>query len=154
MSEGADGEEREAGARLIRRLYPDAFLGGHAQALGVRLTALSGDCVRAKITLSAQHHQPMGIVHGGVYCALIEEICSMGAFARARANGRFVVGLDNTTSFLKATRSGTLSATAKPLAGGNRTQLWEANVWDELGALVATGRVRLLGVDADFVSRH
>jgi 1,4-dihydroxy-2-naphthoyl-CoA hydrolase len=58
--------------------------------------------------------------------------------------GLTVVGVDNQTSFLKATRSGTLRATARPLAVGRRTQLWEANIHDENNKLLSTGRVRLI----------
>jgi uncharacterized protein (TIGR00369 family) len=58
-----------------------------------------------------------------------------------------VVGVDNHTSFLRAQRTGTLRATARPLVQGRRTQLWEANVVNEAGELVATGRVRLVGVE-------
>jgi len=41
-----------------------------------------------------------------------------------------VVGLENHTSFLNATRGGRLSATARPLMRGRRTQVWEATVTD------------------------
>jgi uncharacterized protein (TIGR00369 family) len=60
----------------------------------------------------------------------------------------FIVGADNHTSFLKATRSGTLRAVARPLSVGKRTQLWETNIENEQGELVATGRVRLMVVAA------
>jgi uncharacterized protein (TIGR00369 family) len=100
--------------------------------------------VIVEMVVAAKHLQPMGIVHGGVYCGLVETVCSVGAHLYATHKGMLVVGVDNHTSFLRATRSGKLRTTGRPLARGRRTQLWEARVEDERGELVATGRVRLI----------
>jgi 1,4-dihydroxy-2-naphthoyl-CoA hydrolase len=97
-----------------------------------------------EMPVSEKHLQPMGIVHGGVYSGLVETVCSVGAYLSVSSLGMLVVGVDNHTSFLRATRGGTLRCTGKPLVRGRRTQLWEARVENERGDLVATGRVRLL----------
>jgi 1,4-dihydroxy-2-naphthoyl-CoA hydrolase len=122
--------------------------GGFTTLMGLKITSMVEGEVVAELVVGPQHHQPMGIVHGGVYCAIVETICSMGGFVYASKRGNTVVGLDNQTSFLKATRSGTLRAVAKPLTTGARTQLWEAHIHNEAGELVSTGRVRLLCIDA------
>jgi 1,4-dihydroxy-2-naphthoyl-CoA hydrolase len=58
------------------------------------------------------------------------------------------VGLDNHTSFIRAVRPcAKLRAVAKPITRGRTAQLWEAEVRDADGKLVATGRVRLLCMD-------
>lgn len=119
---------------------------GFNQALGLDVTSIESAQVVAQLSVGPQHHQPWGIVHGGVYCAMVETVCSIGAQV-AVGDAGFVVGVDNHTSFLKATRSGLLRVTARPLAQSKRTQLWEANIVDERGDLVATGRVRLMVVD-------
>ena len=38
---------------------------------GVRLTALSDGGAEGEVRLTAQHLNPLGIVHGGVYCTLM-----------------------------------------------------------------------------------
>ena len=119
---------------------------GFNGALGLTLIECSAQRVVAELVVSPQHHQPWGIVHGGVYCAMVETVCSLGA--QLAQNLGFVVGVDNHTSFLKATRAGTLRASARPLAVSKRTQLWEAQIENETGELVATGRVRLMVVSA------
>lgn len=123
-------------------------VGGLNTLIDLSLLSVSEREVVAELEVSAKHHQPMGIVHGGVYCAIVETVCSVGGTVNASKHGNFVVGVDNHTSFLKATRSGTLRAVARPLATGRRTQLWEAEVRNERGELVATGRVRLIAVEA------
>jgi 1,4-dihydroxy-2-naphthoyl-CoA hydrolase len=122
---------------------------GLNKLIDLTLITVSEQEVVAELPVSPKHHQPMGIVHGGVYCAIVETVCSVGAFTHSSKRGNFVVGVDNHTSFLKATRTGTLRAVARPLTVGRRTQLWEAEVRNEQGELVATGRVRLIAVEAE-----
>jgi 1,4-dihydroxy-2-naphthoyl-CoA hydrolase len=117
----------------------------------LRWASVSDSEVVVEWTLGPLHHQPMGIVHGGVYCAAIETACSVGATrsVRARDPNMAAVGLENHTTFLRAARSGLVRCVARPLTRGNRTQVWEAEVRDEGGRVLATGRVRLLCIPRD-----
>jgi 1,4-dihydroxy-2-naphthoyl-CoA hydrolase len=124
----------------------NAMRGGFNQLIGLRFVSATYDEVVAELELGPAHHQPYGLVHGGVYSSMIETLASVGAALNLTAVGRHTVGLDNHTSFLRAVRSGTIVGRALPLARGRRTQVWEVNVTHE-GQLVATGRVRLLGIE-------
>lgn len=118
--------------------------GGYNTAMGLSFVSATSDEVVADFEVGAQHLQPYGIVHGGVYCGVVEATCSVGAGLFSSSAGQAVVGVENHTSFLRAVRSGKLRVTAVPLSRGRRTQIWEAAVRDNQGRLVATGRVRLL----------
>jgi len=120
-------------------------------SLGMRIVRASVDEVVVEWTAGPQHSQPMGLVHGGVHCAAIETACSIGATlsARERDPNTGAVGLENHTSFVRAVRSGRLTATATPITRGRTTQVWEATVRDEAQRTIATGRVRLLCVERD-----
>jgi 1,4-dihydroxy-2-naphthoyl-CoA hydrolase len=120
---------------------------GFNKELGLTFISASGDEVIAEIEIGEGHLQPMGIVHGGVYAALAETVCSVGAYLAVAPFGLLVVGVDNHTSFLRATRSGKLRVTGKPITRGRRTQLWEASILNDRGDLAATGRVRLLCIE-------
>jgi len=124
-------------------------LQGWDAAMGLRFVHASGDEVIVELTIGEVHRQPYGIVHGGVHAGLIETVTSVGAALYALTDQRSVVGLENSTSFLHAVRSGTLRATARPVARGRRTQVWEAEIRDEGGRIVATGRVRLLVLEPE-----
>jgi uncharacterized protein (TIGR00369 family) len=115
--------------------------------MGLELVKCDPDEVVVEWTVDARHHQPFGIVHGGVHCGVIETVCSIGAGLRAAENGQNAVGVENHTSFVRAVTSGRLRASGKPIHVGQRAQLWEATVTDERGRVVATGRVRLFAVD-------
>jgi uncharacterized protein (TIGR00369 family) len=123
---------------------------GWLQAMGVTITLATKDEVRAELTVGPEHLQGYGIVHGGVHCGLIESLASIGAALFALPKGQSVVGLENHTSFIRAVREGTkLRAVSTPITRGNRSQVWEARVIDEEDRIVATGRVRLLCLEAD-----
>lgn len=103
--------------------------------------------VLAHLTVEAHHLQPFGIVHGGVYAAIAEAIASIGASVNAssRVPGSAVVGLDNHTTFIRATRLGTeIRAEALPRQAGRRTQSWDVSMCDPDGRELAVSRVRLL----------
>jgi len=124
----------------------NAIRGGFNEALGLVFIRATYEEVVAQIELGPQHQQPYGLVHGGVYAAMVETLASVGAALNLAAVGLHTVGLDNNTSFLRAVRTGTLLGTARPLSRGRRTQVWEVSITHE-GELVASGRVRLLGLE-------
>lgn len=126
----------------------DALARGFDGAMGFRLLSASADEVVLEYTIDDRHRQPYGIVHGGVHCAAVETACSTGAAMAAMPRGQGVVGVDNHTSFVHAVRAGTVRVTARPLTRGRRSQLWEATSRDADGRLVASGRVRLLCLEA------
>ncbi|HSD90574.1 MAG TPA: PaaI family thioesterase [Kofleriaceae bacterium] len=126
----------------------NANLGGWNTRMGLQFTKVTPDECIGELVVGEQHLQPYGIVHGGVHTGIIEAACSTGAAIVALARGQTVVGLENATSFITAARSGTLRVTATPVTRGRRTQVWEAVVTNEQGKTCATGRVRLLCLDA------
>ncbi len=119
-------------------------LGGWNVAMGLSFTTATAELIIGEVEIGPQHLQPYGIVHGGVHCGLIEAACSTGAAVHALASGQSVVGLENSTSFLRACRGGKLVVTARPLTRGRRSQVWEATITDDSGKAVACGRVRLM----------
>ncbi len=84
-------------------------------------------------------------MHAGV----IETLASIGAALVALPRGQRVVGLENTTSFIRAVRAGKLRGLARPVTRGRSSQVWEAWIRDEENRLVAQGRVRLLCIADD-----
>jgi uncharacterized protein (TIGR00369 family) len=123
-------------------------LGGWNTAMGLHFTRVTPEECIGQLVVAPHHLQPYGIVHGGVHCGIIEAACSTGAAIVALGRGQSVVGLENATSFITAVRAGTLTVTAKPVTRGRRTQVWEAVVTNDEGRTCATGRVRLLCLDA------
>lgn len=132
------------------RLEPNSLDGSgmFIKAAGLVLDEISGTRVTGQIDLSADHHTPWGIVHGGVYATAIESAASIGASAAVRDQGLVAVGLTNTTHFLRSRRDGTVHVSAVALNQGRTQQLWQVDIKDEAGHLVAHGELRLQNVPA------
>jgi uncharacterized protein (TIGR00369 family) len=125
------------------QLAPDpSWLGSFAERAGFAITAASPDEVVLEWDVQPEHHQPYGIVHGGVYCSAIESAASIGAAVWFGERGQ-VVGVNNNTDFLRAVSDGHLSARATPLHRGRSQQLWQVAITDDQDRVVARGQVRL-----------
>jgi uncharacterized protein (TIGR00369 family) len=129
--------------------YVNELPTGWVREMGLTIVSATPDEVSCEWEVTEKHHQGLGIVHGGVHCGVIETLASLGAAIVAFPRGQHVVGLENTTSFIRAVRSGRLHAVARPVTRGRTTQVWEAWIRDEEDRLVATGRVRLLCYSQD-----
>lgn len=117
--------------------------------LGFAVTHADGDGVRGTLEINATHHQPFGITHGGVYCALAESAASISAFCWLQETGigGSAVGANNSTDFLRSVSDGVLSVSTTPIHRGRRQQLWQVDIVDPAGKLVAQSRVRLQNIE-------
>jgi uncharacterized protein (TIGR00369 family) len=128
----------------------DKLIQGHVSDLGIRLITIGIDGIIAELDVEARHLQPGGIVHGGVYCSIVETVGSMSGAKWLSAQGKApgVVGVSNATDFLRPVRSGTLTARSHPVFRGGSQHLWRVEITDQSGQLVAQGQVRLQVVRA------
>jgi 1,4-dihydroxy-2-naphthoyl-CoA hydrolase len=115
---------------------------GLVKLLGMRFEEASADRVVLSCPVTPDLHQPFGLVHGGVHAALAETAASVGGALWFGDRGK-VIGVSNHTDFLRAVREGELRAEATPLARGRTSQLWQVEISDGQGRLVAHAKVRL-----------
>jgi 1,4-dihydroxy-2-naphthoyl-CoA hydrolase len=121
--------------------------------LGMEFVEASGDRVVVACKVTREMHQPYGILHGGVYCSIVESAASIAGALWLGDDGN-VVGVSNHTNFIRATRDGTITGTATPLQRGRTQQLWQVEIVDEQGRLCAHGQVRLANLrNADGLGR-
>lgn len=126
---------------------------GFDATLGLQFDRHDGDEVLARFTVTPALQQPYGILHGGVYCSVVETAASVGAALWFGERGN-VVGVSNHTNFLRAVREGELTVRATPVQRGRTQQLWSVDVRDEQDRLVARGEVRLANLaTADVLGR-
>ncbi|MHB8465343.1 MAG: PaaI family thioesterase [Acidimicrobiales bacterium] len=113
---------------------------------GLELDHVEADHVTGWIELGPQHHQPWGLVHGGVYTTAIESAASIGASLAAQERGLAAVGVNNNTNFLRSMSAGRVDVDARPIQQGKTQQLWEVRITDDQQRLVAVGQVRLQNI--------
>ncbi len=117
-------------------------------ALGLVWDELSLERVVAHLEPDRRHHQPHGIVHGGVWCGVVESLASIGAALQVIGDGLMVVGVSNTTDFLRSHREGRVDAVAHPVHIGRTQQLWQVVLTRGAdGKPIARGQVRLHNLD-------
>jgi 1,4-dihydroxy-2-naphthoyl-CoA hydrolase len=105
--------------------------------------------VAGSIAADERHHQPWGLVHGGLYTSAIESFATTGAFEAVRDQGMQAVGVSNLTDFVRPHRSGRLDVVATSVHQGRTQQLWQVEIRrPEDGKLVARGQVRLQNIPA------
>lgn len=117
--------------------------GNFASDVGLVLVTATRERVVGSVEIGPRHLQPAGIVHGGVYCTIVESLASMGAFLNVADEGKLVAGIENHTSFLRSIGSGTVTGVAVPVNVGRTTHLWDVEVRDDKQRLVAKGSVRM-----------
>ncbi|NMN97355.1 PaaI family thioesterase [Antrihabitans stalactiti] len=121
---------------------------GFDGVIGLKYVGGTTDRLEAEIEVNPSLLQPGGIVHGGVYCAIVESAASVAGVNWLAGKGH-AVGVNNNTDFLRATRSGSLSAVAEPIHRGKSQQLWVVTITDVDGRTVARGQVRLQNIYGD-----
>jgi 1,4-dihydroxy-2-naphthoyl-CoA hydrolase len=112
------------------------------ETLGIRALEASPDRVVLEMDVGPRVHQPMGLLHGGASAVMAESAASIGAFLNCEP-GQYSVGTDLNISHLRATRSGTVTATATPIRKGRSMHVWGIDITREDGEPVAVARCTL-----------
>ena len=134
----------------IEQLNSDDMQGPFVKHLGLDFTEVSPGRVVATWTAAPRHHQPFGIVHGGVHASVVETLGSIGSnhWLHERAEGAYAVGVSNSTDFFRAVREGDLVSTATAVHQGRSQQVWDVETRDDQERLVARGQLRTQNIYA------
>ena len=123
------------------RLANEHMRAGLAERLGIEWIEIAGDRVVATMPVEG-NVQPYGILHGGATAALCETVASVGTAVRVGAEKR-VTGVELNINHLRAVTSGNVTATGVPLHVGRTTAVWDMQVHDDDGRLIAASRLTL-----------
>jgi 1,4-dihydroxy-2-naphthoyl-CoA hydrolase len=125
---------------------PEGMAGQDAwgRLLGLEMVEVGPELVRARLDAGPRHHQPYGVLHGGVYCSIVEAVASYGAGVSAMSRGqKGVLGVSNQTDFYRSHSAGELLCEGRPVHRGRSAQVWEVAVTRASDCkLVARGQVR------------
>lgn len=111
--------------------------------LGIKVTEIGDDYMKATMPVDHRTHQPQHVLHGGASCVLAESLASYAGNFCVDPKTNYCVGLDIYTSHVRSIKEGVLTATAKPLHLGKTTQLWDIAIVDEQGKLIAQTQFRI-----------
>lgn len=111
--------------------------------LGIELTEHGDGFVKGFVPVTDRVKQELGLVHGGVYAAMAEGLCSAGTWMARQAEGMVVSGQQNDTSFLRPITEGTVYAACRARHRGRTSWVWECEFTNEEGKLCALSRVTI-----------
>jgi 1,4-dihydroxy-2-naphthoyl-CoA hydrolase len=118
-----------------------------AETIGIRVTEIGPDFVRATMPVNPKTHQPLRILHGGASVALAETVGSLAASLCVDPNLYVCLGQDINANHLRPVASGLVTATARPHHIGKRSQVWGIEIRDEQDKLVCVSRLTMAVVD-------
>jgi uncharacterized protein (TIGR00369 family) len=107
-----------------------------ARLLGLRLAAVEYGHVVITFEAGPEHANPMGTLHGGVFCDLADAAMGM-AFATTLEDDETFTTLELKINFLRPVWQATLTANGRVVQAGRSIGLAECDVTDERGRLVA-----------------
>lgn len=112
---------------------------GFNRKLGIELVEWSETGALGRLTLADDLLNSNGIVHGGIYCTLLDFACGIaGCYAPPGAPAKACVTLSLTTNFIASASTGALFVRARRTGGGRKVFFAEAEITDDSGARMAT----------------
>jgi uncharacterized protein (TIGR00369 family) len=123
----------ELGRKMVQGEQPPPPVG---RLIGLVLKAIEPGRAVFELQADARHHNPMGTLHGGVYCDLADAAMGM-AYAATLAEGESFTTVELKINFLRAVRQATLTAEARVVKAGATIGYIECDVKDEQGRLAA-----------------
>ncbi len=117
--------------------------GSMADHLGIEITEVGDDYLRARMPIDQRTQQPMGLMHGGASATLAETLGSIGGLLTLELD-QYVLGLELNISHLRAVQSGHVVGTARPVKLGRTVQVWEIRIHDAGQQLVSISRLTLV----------
>ncbi|HEY5102740.1 MAG TPA: hotdog fold thioesterase [Steroidobacteraceae bacterium] len=113
------------------------------ELLDMRFIEIGPDYLRATMPVNARTHQPMGVLHGGASVALAETVGSTAANLCVDRQRESCLGQEINANHLRPVSSGLVTATARPLHRGSRSQVWQIEIRDERERLVCVSRLTM-----------
>ena len=107
-----------------------------ARLVGVELASASKDEVVGTLTWSEDLCTTFGVMHGGALMAFADSVAAYCAVLNL-PEGAGTTTIESKTNFLRAVRSGKVTATSRPLHAGRTVIVVDTELRDEEGRLVA-----------------
>ncbi len=115
--------------------------------LGIEITALGDTFIEGTMPVDKRTHQPVGLLHGGASAALIESLASIGSSLIVDIKTHNIVGLALNANHIRGVKTGIVTGRAELVHGGRTTHVWQVDIKNEAGKLVATGRLTVLVIE-------
>ena len=111
------------------------------ELLGIRITEVGDNFIKATMPVDKRTHQAYGILHGGASAALAETLGSIGSVIVVDPELYVCVGVEINANHIRSVRDGFVTGTAVPLHIGASSHVWEIRIVDKNEKLVCVSRL-------------
>lgn len=118
--------------------------GNLGEALGIEITALGDDYLKARMPIDHRTTQPMGLLHGGASAALAETLGSLGSLLYIDTPNTYPVGIEINANHLKSATAGFVTGTAKAIRVGRNVHVWNIDITNENDQLICVSRLTVM----------
>ena len=105
--------------------------------LGLEWLELTSESAHVRFEVRENLKQPLGLLHGGIYCAVAETVASVATVRAVWSQGLIGSGRSNSASFLRPVTHGVVDVVARLRSHDDREWLWSHEFRDEQGRLCA-----------------
>ncbi len=109
--------------------------------LGIELTEIGPDFLKARMPVDDRTRQPFGLLHGGASLVLAETLGSFGAAMVIDLNEFICVGQEINANHLRSVRSGFVTGISKPIHIGSSSQVWDIKIYDDHERIICVSRI-------------
>jgi uncharacterized protein (TIGR00369 family) len=112
--------------------------------VGLEVFDAGDDAIGGTLAVTEALCQPMGLVHGGIYACIGEELASVGTGRAVTRDGKWCVGQSNVTHFFRpGTLGDTLHGLARAIHRGRTSWVWDVEIRNDAGRLCARSTVTM-----------
>ena len=98
------------------------------ELLGIKITLVDDQEVRAEMEITKAHLAPNGYLHAGSVVSLADTSCGIGCIANLPEGASGFTTVELKSNHLGSVREGILEGIATPVHKGRTTQVWDAAV--------------------------
>jgi 1,4-dihydroxy-2-naphthoyl-CoA hydrolase len=114
---------------------------GLGELIGLEYLESSAEEVHARLAVTDEVRQPVGLVHGGVFSAMAESMCSAATWLNVKDEGMAAMGQSNSATFMRPITDGHVNAVARTRHRGRTTWVWDVEITDDAARLCALVRM-------------
>ncbi len=126
---------------LTLKDIPDWGKNTMSEHLGIKLTEVGHDFLKATMPVDERTRQPYGLLHGGASVSLAETLGSIGSALVIDMDLYQCVGLEINANHIRSASEGLVTGIASPIHLGNSTHVWDIKIYDEKERLLCISRL-------------
>lgn len=119
----------------------DYCAGSFVELLGMKFTDVDAERISATIDIRADHFQPAGVVHGGVYVGMAETLAGAGSSLILEGEAKIALGTTVNSQHIASASEGKLTGVATIIHQGIFKHIWDVKISDDIGKLISICRV-------------